>query len=111
MYDVQVLRFMLSLEYTSPNARLCDIGELVMKDALSSNISPLCIVRSRMARQCYGEDRALHPRGSPTIGNGQCAMMLGYDTTGDEQAEAAPAAVRAVLSADKWLENSLHIGL
>jgi len=41
MYDVQVLRFMLSLEYTSPNAGLCDIGEPVIKDALSSNIGPL----------------------------------------------------------------------
>jgi hypothetical protein len=38
-------------------------------------------------------------------------MMFGYDATGDEQAEAAPAAVGALLAADKWLENPLHVGL
>src|SRR6185437_9749153 len=41
----------------------------------------------------------------------QRPMMFSHDATGDKQTQATPAAVRALLAADKRLEYPFHVGL
>src|SRR6185437_11693770 len=111
MYEIHLMTFLVSQQYTPPNGDLCAVGTSVAGDARPLFMNPSGFIGGQTTWQCNGEDRALHPCGSPTVGNGQCSVMFGNDATSDKQAETTPAAIRTLVAADKWLENPLHVSL